>query len=259
MKILIISIFLFILAGLINKSTVKPKIVISKQESAFNIDYRILKLFTVGQDRLLSDTLWVLTLLESDLKQYKNRDLNSWMFLRFLTISSMDPLFLRNYQFGGQYLDIIKDDLKGSEIIYDKGLGLYPDDYTLNFGAGYLQAIELRNYDKAITNYETLIRMKTASPLIYSLINKLKFSSTGDIELTFKLVEETFKNAKEVSLRNKLSSDLYAIKATIDLKCLNLQKSNCDKKDYQGNLYIKKGNTYVAPKIFKEYKLNFKN
>ena len=95
---LIFILILFICSGVLNKNLVKPSFKVSKQSSALNISHELLSIFDLGQRRLFSDILWISTLLESDLEHYKENDLNSWLYLRFNTISVLDPLFLKNYQ-----------------------------------------------------------------------------------------------------------------------------------------------------------------
>jgi hypothetical protein len=183
---------------------------------------------------------------------------NSWMFLRFKTISDLDPLFIKNYQFGGQYLNIIKDDLLGSEKIFDKGLKYYPKNYDLNFNSGFLQAFELMNYDKAIKNYENVMMSSRAPAYLSSLLAKLKYSKTKDLKSTYLIISDMLINTSDEIIKQKLKRDLYSIKATIDLNCLNspIKNSNCSKEDYEGNSYIKKGEVYFAPLNFNKYRLN---
>ena len=138
--LIILIIIFFAIAGVLNRNIVKPTFVVSKQQSALNINQDFINIFDLGQKRLLSDILWITTLLESDLSHYKGKDLNSWLYLRFLTISTLDPLFLQNYQFGGQYLSIVKDDLVGAKTIFEKGLKAYPNDYNLIFNIAFLYA-----------------------------------------------------------------------------------------------------------------------
>lgn len=256
-NIIIISIIILILycASVLNKNIPKPNLKISKQDSALNLSPYIIKVLDLGQQRLLSNVFWISTLIESDLEHYKNKDLNSWLFLRFNTISILDPLFKRNYQFGGQYLNIIKDDLYGAEIIFKKGLEVYPDDFELNFNTGFLYAFELQDYSKAIGVYEHLITLPRSPSYIKSILNKLKFQKTGDLSLAFTLVKKTLENAKSPILIEKLNADLYAIKATQDLECLNTNQDGCEIKDYLGNKYILKDEKWISKKDFVPYQL----
>lgn len=235
----------------------KKEIIIDKQESAINLKEDLLLLFSIGQNRLLSDLLWITTLLESDLKHYKKRDYNSWLYLRFLSIANLDPLFLRNYQFGGQYLSIVKDDLYGAKEIFELGLKQYPNDYELLFNGGFLYAFELDDYENGLRLYNKLLETGKAPEFIKSLVPKLKYKTTGDLNTTYQVLKETLKTTiPNTSLYLKLKRDLYAIKADIDLECLNSGRDNCNNYDEDGNRYIFNGQKYTAPKDYQPYKLH---
>lgn len=256
--LIIFSIIILLLANYFHLNFKKPEITLNKQISALNIDNNFLSIFSMGQKRLISDIIWISTLLDSDLSHYKSKDLNSWMFLRFNTIATLDPYFLNNYTFGGQYLSIIKDDLLGAEIIFDKGLSYYPNNFELNMYSGFLQAFELKNYSKAYKNYNTIVDHPKAPAYIPSLLVKLNFSTSGDLEMAYSVISDLLKNSnspEDSIINKKFKNDLYSIKAEIDLKCLNEKRPDCDLRDEEGNYYIKKGNKYVAPKNFTKYQL----
>lgn len=107
--------FLLYLAFYTSKKVSPPILFISKQQSSLNVSESIVENFNIGQKRLISSLLWISTILESDQEHYKNKDLNSWMFLRFKTISFLEPKFYEAYNFGGPYLSIIKNDLAGAD------------------------------------------------------------------------------------------------------------------------------------------------
>ncbi|MCO4755489.1 MAG: hypothetical protein KC478_13490, partial [Bacteriovoracaceae bacterium] len=143
------AIVLFALAALLNRSIEKPPIVINKQDSAFNLQNSFYKFTFAGYKRLIADVLWITTLLESDTTHYKNGDLNNWMFLRFNSITTLDPKFLQNYVFATQYLSIVKDDPHGAAVIFERGINYYPNNYNLLFNGAFLYGFELREYAKA--------------------------------------------------------------------------------------------------------------
>lgn len=256
--ILFTSIALLISAGFLNEALIKPSLDIKKQDSAININSDFLKLFSAGNSRLISDLLWITTLLESDHEHYKQKDLNSWMYLRFKTIATLDPQFLQNYQFGGKYLSIIKDDIYGAKEIFDIGLSLYPNDYELLFNAAYLYAFELQDNEKAFILYDKVSTFSYAPVFIKTLKSKLRYAHDKNLELTFKILSETLKNEKESYLVEKIKKDLYALRAEIDLKCLNNLQGNCNYFDYFGNKYIRDNGTYKASLDYKKYGLNRK-
>ncbi len=250
-----ISLIFLCSAGAIHTSYNKKPIIISKQDSALNINFEVYKFFSMGNKRLISDLLWIITLLESDLEHYQKHDANSWMFHRFNTISNLNPKFYEVYQFGGTYLSILKDDLEGADIIFSKGLKIYPDDYRLLINAGFLNYFELNNQNKGYEILKKIERHPKAPPYLWSIINKLKISVDGDLVAAFKIVFENYRYVADPSLKKKLHLELYALKAEIDLKCLNSGRTNCSLTDFNGVHYIKDKNIYKASIPFKLYRI----
>lgn len=255
LAILILSIFFLIFAGLLNEKLIKPQIIVSKQDSAINLNSNFLKFFNLGQSRLIADILWIVTLLESDIKHYKKKDLNSWMYLRFKSIAILDPLFLQNYQFGGKYLSIIKDDILGAKELFDQALNHYPNDYELLFNAAYLYAFELNDNLKGYELYSKILDFPQTPLYIKTLTLKLKYENNKDLSFAYKLLTETLSKERDPYIIKKIETDLYAIKAQIDLKCLNKVKKSCSTLDYYGNKYLLTNGKFQAPLKFKPYGL----
>lgn len=249
---------LFMLAGVINLKTKKPVLKLTKQETALNINKNILLYLHAGNKRLLTDLLWVQTLIESDIERYRGKDLNNWLFLRFNTIATLDPLFYENYFYGGQFLAIIKDDLEGANYIYKRGLEFYPDDYKLNLNAGFLNYFEMGNFAEGIPFLSKVQDHPMAPVYLKSIISKLMASSGVDLEEVFALVLHNYETAEDKALKNKLQKELYAIRSEIDLICLNNNKVGCNKKDLLGVPYIQKGNDFFSPQYFTRYRIKTK-
>lgn len=239
-----------------NSKLGKPELNLTKQETAININHNFLLSINAGNRRLFTDLLWVQTLIESDVEHYKRRDLNNWLFHRFNTISVLDPMFYENYAYGGQFLAIVKDDLEGASIIYDKGLKFYPNDYVLNYNAGFLNYYEMDNYKKGLSYLEKIVNHPKAPVFLQSIINKLRVTTGIDLKEAFKLVLHNYETTKDETLKTRLRKDLYALKAEIDLKCLNNKQENCDFRDLEGNPYILKNDLYYSAKSFLQYRIN---
>ena len=248
---------LFVSSAILNKKIAKPPIKVEKQDTAINFHDTFYKFLFAGYKRIASDLLWITTLLESDLSHYNQKDLNNWMYLRFKSITNLDPLFLQAYTFGAQYLSIIKDDIKGASILFEKGLKYYPKNYSLNFNAAYLYAFELADYKRAVELYSKIEDHPSAPKFIKSLIAKLTYEKSGDLESTFLVLSEMLKSeVRDTLLIEKLKKDLYSIKAMIDLECLNNEKnSSCSKFDYKGQPYIYRNGKFETQTPFKPYKL----
>ena len=199
MKLFIILILLSI-SGFLNINLNKPRVSITKQESAINLNNDFLTIFDLGQKRLISSMLWTTTLLESDLEHYGGKDLKSWLFIRFKTIARLDPLFLENYQFGGLYLSIVKDDLYGAEFIFLKGLEYYPDDFKLNYNLGFLYAIEQASYKKSLPYLEKIKKHPKAPTFIDSLIVKIQHEVFNNYEISYKLLSELYQRTTNLCI-----------------------------------------------------------
>lgn len=260
-----ILIILLALSGtfFISANNEKPALFISKQQSSLNIQNSFWQYFSLGQKRLASSLIWIATILESDHDHYKNRDLNSWMFLRFNTISFLEPKFYENYAFGGVYLSIVKDDLPGASIIYDKGLRYYPNDFSLLRDAGFHYYFEVGNFEKSFPIYKKLTQFKKASAGIISTLARLE-ANIGQKDDAFNLLKDRYEQIedKESAIAQKIYSNMYSLKAEMDLDCLNANLSggrNCLRTDLDGISYVFKSGKYVAVKEWIPLRIKTRN
>jgi hypothetical protein len=251
---------LLVITSVMNGRSKKPHFEVSKQQSAMNLSKDFVLFFNLGNRRFISGLLWIQTLIESDLEHYKQQDLNSWMFHRFDTITDLEPKFIDAFRFGSIYLSVIKDDVPGASYMYEKGLKIHPEDYFLNMQGGIHFFIEEYNYERAYTLLNKIKYHESAPAYLPSLVVKLKLQATGDLETTFKLMMISYEKAPEnSSIKEKFKHDLYAIKAQMDLDCLNAKKSDCNYRDFDDNPYRKKADgTFEAIKTWKAFKLHKK-
>jgi len=254
--ILLLALAFFIIAGTLNNNFKKPPLILDKQETALNINKDLLIFLSAGNKRFITDLLWVQTLLESDISHYNNQDLNSWMYLRFMTIAYLDPHFYENYLFGGQYLSIVKDDLIGAVDLLTKGIQFFPQDYKLRYNLGFTYFHELGDSKNGAKWLETIMDHPKAPPFLKVIVSKLKFEYNKDFDVTILFIKDLIASTKDQLLKDKLIKDLYSVKAERDLNCLNSKKSNCDKFDALGLPYLKKNDLFYAQKEFKRYRLN---
>lgn len=260
---LLIGLMLLSLSGAyyVSQKSEKPTLFISKQESGFNVDDSFFKYFNLGQKRLMSSIIWIMTILESDNDHYKNEDLNSWMFHRFNTISNLEPLFYENYAFGGPYLSIIKDDLKGATYIYNKGLSKFPDDFYLLKNAAFHFHFEVEDYQRSREIHKHLLHHKNINPILYSSLARIE-SELGNKEAAFTILLSNYNDLKkrnQTALADKTKEHLYAIRAEIDLECLNGKTTSnikCNTHDLNGAPYIKDSlGRFKASKAWTPFKI----
>lgn len=249
---------LFFISGIIHQNTDRPVLNVSKQDSALNFNNNLFYFFHAGNKRLIADLIWIQTLLESDMDHYKQKDLNNWLFLRFMTIQRLDPYFYENYLYGGQYLSIVKDDLEGAEELYKLAATYYPNDYHLNFHAGFMNYFEKGDFKRSLFYLEKLKDHPKSPPYLVSIINKIKFGISNDLETIFQLVFANYEATNGPHLKARLFRDLYAIRAQIDLECLNKRKTGCNQKDLDGNFYVIKEGKYQTVNAFVPYGIKIK-
>jgi tetratricopeptide (TPR) repeat protein len=251
----LLGLFLIIFVGVLNHSLNKPKITVSRSEEAVNFSPIFLKLISFGNQRFFSSILWTHTLLSSDLKYYKENDLSSWMYLRFHTITELDPLFYEAYFYGGQYLSVIKDDVFGAEAIYNKGLKKYPNAYWLIYHTAFNYYFEIGDHDKGIEYFTRLNdhpdRQKN-TPQLSTLLATL-IGRSGDLEAANELVIHTYNTTRDPVLKKRLLYLIHSIKVNKDLKCLNERLGDCNTRDPKNDLYILNNSQYKSINTWKDF------
>lgn len=252
---LVFALLFFISAVVIHSQFDKPVIEVSKQESATNLNQDFLSLISLGNQRLISNGLWIQTLMESDLDHYSQKNLDNWMYLRFRTISTLDPKFYENYLYGGIYLSIVKDDVEGASDIFERGLKFYPKDFKLNYNAGFNYYFEMGDYEKGLEKLSVVENDPQAPDTLKYIINKLRHETGASYESTMGFLLRNYEIYTDPVIRKKLTSDIYALKAEHDLECLNANLADCATHDAEGNLYLKKNGRWEAQREFKPYKI----
>jgi hypothetical protein len=233
-----------------------PVIHVTKQDSAVNINRNFLRFASFGNNRLISSLIWIQTLLESDLERYSQRDLSNWMYLRFLTIATLDPKFYENYLWGGMYLSIIKDDLHGAADIYERGIAVYPNDFRLLYNAGFNYYIELADYPNGLRHLEKIADHPESPPYLKFIVNKLRHETGTDYQtiMSYLLLQQQIN--KDPFLKDKIRQDIYALKAEHDLSCLNqVGATDCDKLDAFGAPYFQENGQWVSQYKYNAYKI----
>jgi hypothetical protein len=247
--------FFFVSALFLHSKSKFPNINISKENTAININREFIRIFSFGHKKLISSIYWILTLLESDEEKIKNSQNHSWMYHRFKTISSLDPRFYQNYLYGGIYLSVIKDDLEGAAKIFDLGLEQYPDDYYLNYQSGFNLYFEMDDLKGGLIRLQKIQHHPRAPERIKFLVSKLQFETTKNYDSTLEFLMHNLSITQDKNLKEKIRSDIYAVKAERDLKCLSSKNTDCDRRDAEGDLYIFHNGQWKSQKEFLPYKI----
>jgi hypothetical protein len=205
----LIVIFLLLLSPLQRKLQ-PPTLSIDRQEAALNLNQNFLQYISIGFKNFLADMIWVKTLLDSDIDHYKNKDLNSWMYLRFKTIAHLDPLFRFNYIYGSMYLSIIKDDKIGTIELLKTALKHYPDDSFINQFCLFHTTQEYLELELAQQCQEKIINdPKVESHIKMLLVNRLK--GTDNKEFAIEFMRRTAQITQDEKIRKRIERKIQEI------------------------------------------------
>lgn len=248
--------FVFSLSAYFSTLSTKPELILTKQDEAINYNSNFLSVISLGNKRMLADWLWIQTLIESDVEHYKGDDYKNWMFLRFSSIINLDENFLAVYQYGGQYLSIVKDDDMGAKEIFDRGLLIFPNDYLLNLNAAFHYHYELSEPYKALIMYERLVKnYSNVPPFVLSSIAKIRNSqgNLDDAKEMLIVMLEKYKNDSFMS--NRIQGMIDSIQIQKDLDCLNSKAKDCKLAPPHGYQYLPINGLYTTNKPYKKFKV----
>lgn len=258
----IFAIIIFTTLNYYNSRSLKsPDISLNVNEKHLALNYDLVKLLCLGHTRMCSSLLWTDTMLKSDIVRTDEEDKErSWMFYRFKLIASLDPLFFSNYLLGGIYLSIVKDEPKNAKQIYELGLKEYPNSLELNLNAAFNDQYELGLSKDASEKYKVAFKVApddNSKKVIARIISKIN-AGIGNLDFAFNFLHAQYKITKIPSIKVNLGEQLYAIRAEIDLECLNKNKGNCPEVDFYGLSYIKENGVYKAQRKWEKFRLKKK-
>lgn len=200
-------IILLLLLSPLQKKLQPPQLVIDRQQAALNLNQNFLQYVSLGYKIFLADLIWVKTLLDSDTEHYKQQDLNSWMYLRFKTISHLDPWFRFNYIYGAMYLSIIKDDKIGTVELLKLALQFYPTDSFINQFCLFHTTHEHFDLEMAQKCQEQIINDAKVEPHIKMLlVNRLK--KLDDKEFALSFMRKTLSLTQDEKLQKRIKQKI---------------------------------------------------
>ena len=74
---------------------------------------------------------------------------SGWTYNMIDRITDLSPRFLYAYSHGGIILSVLVDDREGAKKIFDKGLEIYTDNYSLTYSAAYHYLFEMQDPHRA--------------------------------------------------------------------------------------------------------------
>ena len=210
----LIPMILFILLIGVNHILSFKKPINPELFTTLNSDF--IKIISFGNYRFISSYYWTKTLLDADVEHVKNRE-KSWLFYRFKLIADLDKSFYENYLHGGIYLSIIKDDTLGAEIIFNRGLEVFPNDYRLMYNAAFNYHFQLRDFNSSLILYQKIRQSpySTGFTILPKLIEEAKAKRKSK-ESHIKLLRFQLNKIKDIKEREVLIKKIEEIEKASD-------------------------------------------
>lgn len=106
---------------------------------------------------------------------------NSWAFKMLDAVTKLAPRFKMPYVAGGISLSVLTEDYAGANVIFDRGIAAYPDDWNLAYRAAYHYLFDMKDKARA-AELLNLASDHGAPYWVKSLAARL-FSESGQLEL----------------------------------------------------------------------------
>ncbi len=175
---------------------------------------QIIQNLSAGLQIQLSDSFWLRALQDFD---YCDQPINvkecnaeSWLFKVLNLTTDLDKKFFDAYYYGALALTIIISDYEGASEIFDKGISQFPNDWRLNYAAGYHAYYEEKNKLKAAKLYNSAAE-HGAPAWVKTMAGRIA-SEGGDEKYAAQILEEMIKNSQDPMLVDRLKKKLSKVK-----------------------------------------------
>lgn len=200
------SAFLFLASYFLNAP-------VARKRSQYLTPPPVIANLSFGYKIQTADAFWLRAIQDFD---YCDQPLNekecrgeSWLFHLIDLTTNLDSKFRDAYYYGAMALTILVSDYRGASEIFDKGVQVFPEDWRLNYLAGYHALFEEKNKLKASKLYYAAAA-HGAPAWVNVLAGRLAYDS-GENEFAAKILEEMIKNNQEPSLTKRLKKKLERI------------------------------------------------
>jgi tetratricopeptide (TPR) repeat protein len=121
----------------------------------------------------------------------------SWVYQMLDRITDLDPKFHLAFQAGGTMLSLLVNDREGAQALFNKGLRIYPDDWNMNYRAGYHQLFEMKNEAKAAQYF--LKASQNGAPAWLAQLAARLYTKQGKAEIGKVILEDFKKNNPDMA------------------------------------------------------------
>lgn len=171
---------------------------------------------TFGFQEATADALWIRTVQDMDYCEQKiDQNIcmnNSWLYTMLDAITNLSPHFRIAYSAGTLALTVLISDIEGATKLFEKALKYFPNDWIINYRAGYHYIYEVKDKKRAATLLETAA--KNGGPTwLYSLAGGL-YSESGSEQAAQTLLSYMIQTEQDEKIIKRLEEKLEKSSAT---------------------------------------------
>ncbi len=144
--------------------------------------------YSFGFEETLSDLLWLNFIQNSYECTQKKICVHDWGYRTLKQATLLAPKFRSLYSLGASNLSILADDDRGAKEIFDRGLAEYPNDWEINYRAGYHYLLELDNPERAAQLFDQAARY--GAPLWTRSLSANLYSRVGQLETSERILKD---------------------------------------------------------------------
>lgn len=172
---------------------------------------------TFGFQETAADALWIRTVQDMDYCEQQieqnNCVNNSWLYTMLDAITNLSPHFRVAYSAGTLALTVLISDIQGATQLFEKALKYFPNDWVINYRAGYHYIYEVKDKKRAAVLLEMAAK-NGGPPWLYSLAGGL-YSESGSQQAAQTLLKYMIQTEQDTSIIKRLKEKLAKSSETL--------------------------------------------
>jgi tetratricopeptide (TPR) repeat protein len=180
-----------------------------------------MKYFAFGFNEFIADSLWISYIQDMEKCQAvgqetakKSACAKGWGFQMLDQITDLAPQFRMPYAVGALSLSVINDDYEGANIIFEKAISAFPNDWPILYRAAYHYLYDRHDNKRAA---DLLIQAsKSGGPYWLPMLAARLYSRDGQIEMGLMTLKTYLDATTDEKQRAAIQKRIAALKCEQD-------------------------------------------
>lgn len=172
-----------------------------------------LKYYSFGFDESFADGLWLRYIQDMDKcnvyglkQQQKSACAKGWSFQMLDQITDLAPKFRMPYAIGPISLSIIVDDYDGAEVLFEKAIRAFPEDWRILYRAAYFYIYDKKEPVKAA--HLLLQAQKFGGPEWLALLASRLYDRSGQLDIGIATLKNYLDQIRDPKIRSRVEHRL---------------------------------------------------